>query len=227
VSTGEQPQPLLPQPPLQQPTARLIDYSHAPPPPPGPPPGWAEHKGDQEKQADPQTVLADADDGKEYLDPDTGRFWRWNSKTSQIEWGELFVVQSSSCGPTVSTDHTSGDGGQQHTSPTAGAAGCAAGGVAATAVAIAVGSSVADCEGLAQAQACTATSCIIGATIAGTTAAPPSTAPCDVRTEAAQLSAVADGWSQSIPAPIPACAAEAQVSDTFGSRSSPAVWRHP
>jgi hypothetical protein len=56
VSTGElrargggsevdaaQPQPLLPQPPLQQPTAGLIDYPHVPPPP-GPPPGWAERK---------------------------------------------------------------------------------------------------------------------------------------------------------------------------------------
>ena len=36
-----QPQPLLPQPQLQQPTEGLIDdYPHTPPPPPGPPPGW-------------------------------------------------------------------------------------------------------------------------------------------------------------------------------------------
>ena len=72
-----QPQPLLPQSQLQQPTEGLIDdYPHTPPPPPGPPPGWPpptnveqlcaamQHvtiaSGDQEKQADPQTVLAAA-----------------------------------------------------------------------------------------------------------------------------------------------------------------------
>jgi hypothetical protein len=69
ITTGvdaAQSQPLLPQTQLQQPTEGLIDddYPLTPPPPPGPPPGWLPHitiaAGDQEKQADPQTVPAAA-----------------------------------------------------------------------------------------------------------------------------------------------------------------------
>jgi hypothetical protein len=73
--------------------------------------------GDQEEQADPRTVPADATQWEEYLDPETGRSWYHNPKTDEFSWSDPKVMQS--CGPTESLDHTSGDGGQQHTSPTA------------------------------------------------------------------------------------------------------------
>jgi hypothetical protein len=125
----------------------------------------------------------------------------------------------------------------------AGAAGCAAGGIAAAAVhhtadseghvgatgdaggvaaavaAIAIDGGVAVCKGPAQGQACTAASFIIGATTAGAAAASPCTASCDVRTDAAQLStaqlSAADGRSQSLAASRPACAVDAPASHTF------------
>jgi hypothetical protein len=68
-------------------------------------------------EADPQhTVLAVGSLLEFYAEPSTGRLWVWNPKTRQAWWHPGVLA---SCGPTVSLDHTSGDGEQQPTSPTA------------------------------------------------------------------------------------------------------------
>jgi hypothetical protein len=66
---------------------------------------------------DPRTVPAAATQQQTFRDPTTGRIWFWNANTEEVSWSDEKDMES--CGPTVSLDHTSDDGGQQHTSPIA------------------------------------------------------------------------------------------------------------
>jgi hypothetical protein len=66
---------------------------------------------------DPRTVPAAATQRQAFRDPTTGRIWFWNANTKEVLWSDENDMES--CGPTVSLDHTSDDGGQQHTSPIA------------------------------------------------------------------------------------------------------------
>jgi hypothetical protein len=66
---------------------------------------------------DPRTVPAAATQQQTFRDPTTGRIWFWNADTEEVSWSDEKDMES--CGPTVSLDHTSDDGGQQHTSPIA------------------------------------------------------------------------------------------------------------
>jgi hypothetical protein len=67
--------------------------------------------GDQEEQEDQEEQ---ADQWEVYLNPWNNCIWHWNSKNNKVSLSDPTVMES--CGPTVSIDHTSGDGWQQHTS---------------------------------------------------------------------------------------------------------------
>ena len=48
--------------------------------------------GDQEEQADPRTVPADATQWQAYSDPLTGYVWYWNAKTMEALWSDPTVM---------------------------------------------------------------------------------------------------------------------------------------
>jgi hypothetical protein len=68
--------------------------------------------GDQEEQQEDQEEQADQ--WEVYLNPWNNYIWHWNYKKNKVSLSDPTVMES--CGPTVSLDHTSGDGWQQHTS---------------------------------------------------------------------------------------------------------------
>ena len=64
--------------------------------------------GDQEEQADPRIVSADATPWLEFKDPETGRYWWWHSKSGECSWNDPKVMGS--CGATAAL--TAGTGGE-------------------------------------------------------------------------------------------------------------------